>query len=138
MEGTTLGAGTYVSFMAANGSAAADPARLNPTGAGAIWLRPDGVQPFASVSALFTSSPVLRAPVAQASDGTYYQYTNPIIVGGTNDPTVPGTMANTCNNWTSVDSAQSVVRTNALSVGNLFNNSTSTCDGAAQFLCVQQ
>jgi hypothetical protein len=124
--------------MAQNGSPAADPSRFSTTGA--IWLRPDGVQPLASVSALFSSSPVLLAPVAQMGDGTYWQYSDPVLVGGTPDPTVAGTMANTCNNWTSNDGAQMVIQAQPLYAGSLFTSGTTSnsCQNQEQVLCLQQ
>jgi hypothetical protein len=134
--GAKLGSGnTYRAFLAANTFPAADPNRFSSSGA--IWLRPDGVQILPSVGALFTSAPTLIAAVAQTADGGYMQYTDPVVLGGTIDPTVSGTLANTCNDWTSNDAAQAVQEASPQYAGAFTNAYHSSCNSSSRVLCLQ-
>jgi hypothetical protein len=127
---------TYRAFMAASGTPAADAARFSSTGA--PWFRPDGTQIVASASDLFTSAPRLLAPINQYAQGTYLNYADEAIVGGTADPTAPGTMANTCNNWTSSDAAQAVQVGELYFSGRFLNGYNQNCGTSTHVICLQQ
>ena len=91
--------GTYRAAIATVGATIAS--RFDLTGA--PWVRVDGVRISATAAGLFADE-YLDAPPNLAANGSYY-YGNFGIwtgVGAAGDINAPGTLASTCQNWTSV------------------------------------
>jgi hypothetical protein len=87
-------AGNFLAFMASSGASAASRFNL----AGANWVRIDGLPVASSITNLLAGQ--LLAPPTVHADGTYVIAPD-FVWTGAPDPSTAGTMATTCNNWTS-------------------------------------
>ncbi len=99
-EATNAGLATpsnYKAFLASNGTTAAS--RFSLTGAN--WIRTDGLPIASSIANLLAGT--LLVPITTHADGTYVVYATGSAYNftGAATPTTAGTMATTCNNWSS-------------------------------------
>lgn len=100
-QGEAQAAGHTATFLAAVATTTASIAARFPVDA-RPWVRPDGTR-IADAAALLTMQD--RASfVNQHADGGYTSYV--WVFTGSADPTVPGTMVETCNDWTSASGTQ--------------------------------
>jgi len=96
-EATSAGlpnAGNFLAFMASSGASASSRFNL----AGANWVRIDGLPVASSITNLLAGQ--LLAPPTVHADGSYIVNFD-FVWTGAPDPSTAGTMATTCNNWTS-------------------------------------
>ena len=92
-EAAAAGVPPAIAFLASNGASAASRFDLS----GANWVRPDGLPLASSVAALLAGD-FLAPPVLHA-DGT--SPAPSLTWTGAPDPNTAGSMATTCNNWSS-------------------------------------
>jgi hypothetical protein len=94
--------GTYLAVLPVDGASAADRFNLS----GDPWVRMDGVRIAPTASDFFNAAVWESSPILGA-DGTVYELVN--VWGGAASLTTPGTLASTCDSWTSTDDQQSVL-----------------------------
>jgi hypothetical protein len=88
----------YIAFLATNGASAAS--RLSAdAGAGANWIRTDGI-PIATSAANFLTGTIAAPPIAHANKTYPVEYGDSVWYGATS-PTAAGTTGTTCQGWTS-------------------------------------